>query len=134
LQAGSNEYLEDASDQSALPLLVVVDARGNGAGWHLAVRATEEAAAESGASPDVSRFELSLPNANIKSIDGYVAPSSLATLPTPLSEADQVVAEAEPGEGMGTFGLVPSIFEVTIGRESRGDPVLVLDLSLIASP
>jgi len=134
LEAGSNEYLEDIGGRSALPLLIVVDARGNGTGWHLTVRAREEQRAPGSDGADVSRFELSLPESNIESIDGYGVPSSQAILPTPLSEADQLLAVAESGVGMGTFGLVPSIYQVSIGRPSRDVPILGLDVSIIASP
>ena len=133
-----SELLWNPSGQSAdtqhvgfgFPLLIVTDATGSGAGWHLNVRTAK----------DIAQFgflhcvEFALSNEGIGLIFGNQKPISLLVQSTRLNNLDQILVFASPGQGMGTYAIAPVFTSAPSGREVWNVDSHLIVVSLIASP
>ncbi len=134
----SSELLWNTSGQSAdtqhvgfgFPLLIVTDATGLGAGWHLNVRTAK----------DIAQFgflhcvEFALSNEGIGLIFGNQKPISLRVQSTRLNSLDQILVFASPGQGMGTYAIAPVFTSAPSGREVWKEDSDLMVVCLIASP
>ncbi|RLD05836.1 MAG: hypothetical protein DRI32_03635 [Chloroflexi bacterium] len=88
------------------------DARGSGAGWNLAISATnfsDGAGQEIDISQPDTEFKIQLLDADVTVINGNAKPTSLVTTLTPIPNAGTLkFLSAATGEGMGSYAIHPS--------------------------
>jgi hypothetical protein len=96
--------------------LTLVNATGAHAAWYVNVRGSDFVA-DSQARLEVSSARLRLPDSEIEIINGSVAPESWMPENTILTGEDQLLLQAWPGVGMGTYRLGPR-FSVLIPPET----------------
>ncbi len=125
----------DGSDQTVdtqPSAWTAIDGRGSGAGWNVSVSSTDFTSA--GGTITVDNFKMQLLDANVVTVSGNTAPTSLVTSYQPLSAAPLAMLSAAATTGMGTYDFTPDGRLIVPAESAPGDYEAFMTVTIGSGP